>query len=122
MKSFNLRDLKHSELSSKKEKLSLSALLTDSLKFKKLFVHQEIILPGRRNSTPHYHSKIEEMFLVIAGKPTIHIGNKLKQLKPGDFIGFKPNAGKKYFIENKTHSRIKLLVICSVDKRDKVKY
>lgn len=119
---FNLKGVKHIELANKKEKFSESGVLTDLLGFRKIFVHQEIIPSGRRNASPHYHAKIEEMFLVLSGKPSIHVENKSKQLRPGDFIGFKPNGKKKYFIENKTSSKVKILVICSNDKEDKVKY
>ncbi len=122
MRILSLYNLKHIELSNKKEQFSKSGILTALLGFKKLFVHQEIIPPGRRNASPHYHSKIEEMFLVLSGKPIIHIGDKSKQLKQGDFIGFKPNGKKKYFIENKTRSKVKILAICSAEKADRIKY
>jgi uncharacterized cupin superfamily protein len=62
------------------------------------------------------------MVFVLKGNPTAHIGNQIIQLKPGDFIGFKPTSVDLHFIENTTQEEVEFLVICSSLKTDTVIY
>lgn len=43
-------------------------------------------------SRPHYHKKSTEIYEVIKGKLTLHIGNKEKSLKKGQKATIKPNV------------------------------
>lgn len=120
----NIAELAHRELSSAKsgEKFSLSAVLTDALGFKKIFVHHEVIPPGRRASAPHAHSSQEEMIFVLRGNPTAYIGDRAAMLAPGDFIGFQPSTEKLHYIENGSIDEAELLMIASRDQSDHVHY
>ena len=60
------------------------------------------------------------MILVLEGLPTAHLGNQVTQLKPGDFIGFKPGSKELHFIENTTDKEVRFLVICSNQKDDQI--
>jgi uncharacterized cupin superfamily protein/RimJ/RimL family protein N-acetyltransferase len=117
-----IEQLTHHELSTKYEKLSQSAVLTDALDFRDLFVHHEIIPPGRRSSSPHSHSHIEEMFLVLEGQPTLVYGNHRFQAKPGDYIGFAPNDRNLHYVINETDTDVKILGICSEHPLDQTHY
>lgn len=121
---FNVNKLEHQRLVSliDGESFSNSLVLTDLLKFKNLFVHHEILLPGLRASSPHFHTLKEEMILILTGYPTAHIGNRIVQLKPGDFIGFTPDSKKTHFIKNDTMEEIRFLVICSNPEKDQTIY
>jgi uncharacterized cupin superfamily protein len=124
MKINNLNTLMHEELVSPKteELYSQSAVLTELLGFKDIFVHHEILPPGRKTSSPHRHTRQEEMVIVLNGSPACHVGDQTIQLKPGDFIGFQPDSSELHTIENLTNEAVQLLVICSNPKDDYVIY
>lgn len=118
-----LSQLAHRELKSRSgEAFSLSAVLSDFLGFKDLFVHHEILPPGRCASSPHSHSHQEEMIVVLEGKPTVHLGSDQAQLEPGDFIGFKPGSDLQHFLENNTREEARVLVISPHSSDDRVQY
>lgn len=119
----NISTLEHRELIAKGsgEKLSLSAVLSSIDNFKDIFVTHEILLPGRKDSSPHYHYKKEEMIFVLYGSPTLYIGDKKVELNVGDFIGIAPSQ-EPHYLENATNSEARFLKICSNPKDDKVNY
>ncbi len=118
---FNVSDLHHQQLISKSgEIFSKSAILTELFSYRKIFVHHEILSPGKKASAPHRHTAQEEMIFVLDGFPTAHLGNQAEQLKPGDIIGFKPGSQELHFIENTTNQDVRLLVICSNEEDDQV--
>lgn len=123
MQILNVEELQHRQLQSKTsgEKYSLSALMSSIYKFENLFIHHEILPPNHKASAPHTHSHMEEMIFVLKGHPTVHFDNKTVQLKPGDFIGFKPETGMHY-VENLTNFEAHILVICSNPNNDQIKY
>lgn len=119
MKIINLNNLSHQELASPNtgETYSKSAVLTDFFDFRDIFVHHEILLPGRRTSAPHHHTLREEMVIVLNGSPICYSGKQKLQIKSGDVIGFKPDT-EPHYIENLTDEVVHLLVICSNPKDD----
>jgi uncharacterized cupin superfamily protein len=118
---FNISDLHHQQLISKSgEVFSRSAILTELLSCRKIFVHHEILSPGKKASSPHWHMTQEEMIFVLEGFPTAHWGHQTQQLKPGDFLGFKPGVQQLHFIENTTNQDVGFLVICSKEENDQV--
>jgi uncharacterized cupin superfamily protein len=121
---FSITDLPRDEMISKKtgEKFSLSAVLSDALNFKDMFVHHDIIPPGRRSSASHAHSKREEMIFVLSGTPTLNLRGESKVLKPGDFVGLTPGAENAHFLANCTNDDICVLVIASNPANDDVIY
>lgn len=124
MNIINLQDLTHRQLQSKKtgECYSQSSVITDHFGFTDLFVHHEILPPGIKSSHPHYHMQSEEMIFVIGGEPIAIYGDDVVQLKPGDFIGFKPGIPEYHVLENKTDATVTLLVISSKPEVDELKY
>jgi uncharacterized cupin superfamily protein len=74
------------------EEFSRSAILSAETGAKDLFIHHEILLPGKRCSSPHFHSKTDEF---VYGLP--------------------------HFLENRTHEDVELLVVCKqLDESDVV--
>lgn len=120
---YNVNDLKHEELASKRtnEKLALSAVISSSFNFKELFVVHEILPPGRKDSSPHSHNKKEEMLFILEGKPILHLGNESIELAPGDYIGLPPST-EPHYLENLSAYPVKFLKICSNPKDDAVNY
>lgn len=119
---WNVQHLEHRLLKNKTEEFSASASLTDKLGFKAVFVHHEIIPPGRRASSPHFHSHLEEMFFVLKGHPTFVYGSQSIQAQPGDFIGFKPGERVLHHVENNASEEAEILGICSEHPLDETKY
>jgi len=120
MKVTNIKQLQHIELrsSASNEKYSLSAVLTQHSNFKDLFIHHEILHPGRRSSAQHFHSQKEEFIFVLKGSPVAHIGKTVHQLQEGDFIGFNPIEAEAHYCENLSTEQVQLLVICSNPPND----
>ena len=120
----NVSDLSHRELQSSKtgEKYSLSVILNDLIGFKDVFIHHEIILPGRRSSGSHSHTHREEMVYVLEGSPTARLKGQDYPMKPGDFIGFQPGPENFHFLKNETTSPAHVLIIASNPPQDQVIY
>ena len=122
MEVYDVNHLNPEQLVSSKtgEIFSRSAILTELLSFQKIFIHHEILSPGRRASSPHRHIEQEEMVFVLDGFAIAHLGNQVVELKPGDFIGFKPGSKDLHFIENTSDEEVRFLVICSNQENDQV--
>ena len=120
----NVNDLEHPELQSQRtgEKYSLSAVLTDALGFRDLFVHHEVIPPGRKASGAHYHTRREEMVLCLEGELRAWCDGAFVVLGPGDFAGFPPGEGNVHYLENATAAPACVLVIASNPEGDRVGY
>lgn len=120
----NINQLERRELSSKStgEQFSLSAILTSIYNFKNIFISSEIIPPGRKNSSPHFHTIKEELAFVIEGNPTVHIGNNSYQLKPGEFVGFPVDLHEGHYFENLTKQPCHILLISSTPVADEIHY
>jgi uncharacterized cupin superfamily protein len=104
------------------ETYSLSAVLTDALGFKGLFVHHEIVLPGRRASSEHFHTQREEMVFVLEGSITAFRDGTGVQLGPGDFMGFPPGRNNAHYLKNETDAPARVLVIASNPDENHVEY
>lgn len=92
------------------EELSLYQSLSGAYNLEQLLVHREVLLPGRRASGPHFHSDKEEIFLVLAGEPSVWIGNRWQLLAPGDFIGFPPSSIAHMVMNRSNHPAVILTI------------
>lgn len=122
MNVFNIAKVPHEQLVSSKtgEIFSKSAVLTEILSCQKVFVHHEILSTGRRASSPHSHTIMEEIIFVLKGYPTAILGNQTAPLKPGDFLKFDPGVQEHHYIENTSGEEAHFLVICSNKENDQV--
>jgi uncharacterized cupin superfamily protein len=103
------------------EEFSRSAILSAETGAKDLFIHHEILLPGKRCSSPHFHSKTDEFVYVLKGRPTAVEGLKVVELSIGSCLCFPANSGLPHFLENRTHEDVELLVVCKqLDESDVV--
>ncbi|PHM38047.1 conserved hypothetical protein [Xenorhabdus innexi] len=78
---------------------------------KKLGIHHERVLPGRRTSYPHAEKDEEEFVYVLEGTPDVWINGELYRLEPGDAVGFPAGTGICHTVINNTESEIRLLVV-----------
>ena len=119
---FNVQALAHRELRSSKtgEAYSLSAVLTDPLGFTGIFVHHDILPPGHRASGAHFHTRREELVIVLEGRVTVRCNGETLTLVSGDFCGFPPGPDHMHDIVNETDAPASILVIASSPKEDAV--
>ncbi|MEN9724408.1 MAG: hypothetical protein RJB38_2394 [Pseudomonadota bacterium] len=124
MRSLNVEGLEHRELVNRlgTERFSWSASLSELLAFKDFSIHHEILLPGRRASSPHTHSHREEMIFILKGTPTAVFRGQPIELQPGDFIGFPPGSENVHFVENRSEQDASFLLIASKSEQDLVTY
>jgi uncharacterized cupin superfamily protein len=115
-------EIPHRELVSARtgERFSRSGVLTDLLGFKDLFVHHEVIPPGRRSSSPHAHTHQEEMIFVLEGEVVADYQGSSTVLRVGDFMGFPPGCEHIHFVRNDSQHVARVLVIASRPAQDAV--
>ncbi len=92
------------------ELLSLGSPVGKKLGLKKLGIHIETLLPGRRTSWPHAESEEEEFAFVIEGHPDVWIDGYLYKLNPGDFVAFPAGTGIAHTFLNNTDTSVLMLV------------
>jgi uncharacterized cupin superfamily protein len=124
IRKFSAGGLPHQELQSGRtgEKYSLSAVLTDALSFRDVFVHHDVIPPGRRASGVHFHSHREEMVFVLEGRVRAWCNGAEVVLGPGDFVGFLPGEENAHTLINDTDTPASVLIVASNPAGDEVGY
>ena len=103
------------------EKLTLAKSLSDAFGLTQLLIHREVLLPGRRASSFHYHSEKEELFYVLLGQPSVRVGEEVVDLAPGDVVGFKPSA-EPHMLFNRSQEPAVILTIGTNPEADVITY
>lgn len=85
---------------------------------KRLGIHHQRLLPGRRTSFPHAESAEDEFVYVIAGTPDVWLDGVLHRLGPGDGVGFPAGTGLAHSFVNNTGDVVQLLVVGDRDNPD----
>ncbi len=93
------------------ELLSIGAPFARHFALKRLGIHHERLLPGRRTSFPHAESAEEEFIYVIEGTPDVWLDGTLHRLRPGDGVGFQAGTGISHTFLNNTDVEVRLLVV-----------
>ncbi|HUG69834.1 MAG TPA: cupin domain-containing protein [Pirellulaceae bacterium] len=71
----------------------------------------EARLPVGSKSTAHYHPKTEEIYYILVGHGSMHIGDEVRDVGPGDAIAIPPGATHQ--IENTGSVVLKFLCCCA---------
>lgn len=124
MNIINLADLIHEQLINKRgDKYSHTAIISNKLQLQQLFMHYDILEPGKSASAPHYHLHGEEIIIVFEGNPTLTLGTNAQTLKPGDIVGIPAGGPSLHCLRNNSQNIVKFLVINSkAMEKDKVMY
>ena len=93
------------------ELMNINTRLGEHHGLKRLGIHHERLLPGRRTSYPHAESLDEEFVYVIAGTPEVWLDGQVHQLKPGDSVGFPAGTGLAHTFLNNSDKEVHLLVV-----------
>ena len=71
----------------------------------------EVLPPGSKSSIKHWHAEEDEMIYVLDGEVTLHEGDNVSTLRPGDAATFKAGIGLGHCLVNTSASDVKVLVI-----------
>lgn len=124
MKIIDTYNLEYELMNSEKtgEVFSEFALLSDHLELVKFFLTKEILKPGARSSSKHYHTENEEVFFILKGTPTLIVNTEKRILKPGNIVAFKQNSIEYHTLINESDVPVEFLCISSTEETDKVIY
>ena len=93
------------------ELMAITAPFGRHFGLRRLGIHHQRLLPGRRTSYPHAESAEEEFVFVLSGTPDVWLDGVLHRLKPGDGVGFPPGTGMSHSFLNNTGEEVRLIVI-----------
>lgn len=112
---------KHTQLTSQKtgEVYSLSAVVSQLLGSSQLFIHHDIIEPGRKSSGSHRHTLIEEVVYVAKGTATAIEGKNEVGASEGTLILFDPKDRETHFIVNKSVQNLETITFSISSEFDK---
>ena len=71
------------------------------------------LLPGSPGGSLHMHYGVEEMFFVLAGRPTVRTPKGEEQLSPGDVVYFPEGPEALHDLSNPTDEPVRLLAVSS---------
>jgi uncharacterized cupin superfamily protein/RimJ/RimL family protein N-acetyltransferase len=86
--------------------------------FNRIAVHQIVLPPGCRTSSPHAESHEEEFVFVLKGQPHLWLNGYIHDLKEGFAVGFPAGTGVAHTFINNTNSDIHLLVAGEKTKKE----
>lgn len=114
--------MQHFQLVSQKtgEAYSLSAVVSQILGSKQLFIHHDVIAPGSRSSGPHRHTTIEEVVYIIKGTATVVSGRNETIAEEGTLILFDPKDQDLHFLINRTNQNIETMTFSMSSDFDSV--
>lgn len=82
----------------------------------------EILPPGSRSSTKHWHATEDEMIYMLEGEALLHEGGDVTPLRPGQAATFKAGVAKGHCLENASQNDARYLVIGTRNAEDVVTY
>lgn len=74
-----------------------------------LYCNIHLLAPGQQDSKFHYHRREEEFFYVMAGTPTLRLGEQTVQTKSGDCIYIPTGLAHCFYNESDQPARIFML-------------
>ena len=104
------------------EIFTLARIVTEGTGISDFSIIHEELLPGRRSSSAHYHSKLDEIYYILSGSPTVVEDSVGRSVSPGSFVVFKAGERKKHFIKNESEDIVQFIRIASCPKDDEVVY
>jgi uncharacterized cupin superfamily protein len=83
-------------------------------------VHE--LLPGSTGFNLHAHYGMEELFVVLSGRPTLRTGDGEEQLEPGDVVSMLPGLRGLHTFTNPTDEPARVLAISNKVEPEVVVY
>jgi uncharacterized cupin superfamily protein len=82
----------------------------------------EVLQPGSRSSIKHWHSAEDEMVYVLAGEITVVEGASETLMRCGDAATFKAGVPAGHFLENRSSSPTRCLIVGTRAPVDRITY
>lgn len=82
----------------------------------------EVLQPGCRSSIKHWHSAEDEMVYVLAGEITVVEGSTETAMRVGDAATFKAGVAIGHYLENRSSSPTRCLVVGTRAPVDRITY
>ena len=80
-------------------------------------------LPPGSNTLPgHYHTEEEEHLYVLEGTLTVHLGNRIFELRPGCYLRFPAAQAVAHYLSNEGNETVRYLMIGERIETDQVVY
>ncbi len=83
-------------------------------------VHE--LLPGSTGFNLHAHYAMEELFVVLGGRPTLRTGDGEEELAPGDVVSMPPGIEGLHTFTNPTDEPARVLAISTMPSPEVVVY
>jgi quercetin dioxygenase-like cupin family protein len=75
----------------------------------KIVAIYETTLPSGQSIPPHYHPDAEEVYYLLSGNGSMHIGDERREVESGDVIYIPPD--KVHFLSNTSAEDIRFLTL-----------
>jgi uncharacterized cupin superfamily protein len=82
----------------------------------------EVMPPGSQSSLCHWHAREDEFIYMLAGEITLHEGDQVTVVRPGEAVTFKAGADAGHFLRNKGPDEARYLVVGSRFRDEVVTY
>jgi uncharacterized cupin superfamily protein len=80
------------------------------------------LAPGKRNMPYHAHFGIEELLIVLSGRPTLREAGGERELAAGEVVAFPPGRDSAHQLINNTQEPVRYLMVSSHADADFVEY
>jgi uncharacterized cupin superfamily protein len=104
------------------EVFSTSASITQNMGITDFRLTLECLPAGHRASSPHIHTKSDEIYLVLYGTPTLYIDDVAQEMSAGDYIILKAGGKEYHHLENHSEDKVELLQISACIQDDEIQY
>ncbi|THF50980.1 cupin domain-containing protein [Allorhizobium terrae] len=82
----------------------------------------ETLPPGSRSSHKHWHEQEDELIYMLSGTATLHEGDTITEMHPGDTATFKAGVALGHCLENRSSQDCTYLVVGTRAPNDVVHY
>jgi uncharacterized cupin superfamily protein len=80
------------------------------------------LAPGKRNLPYHAHFGIEELLVVLAGRPTLRTPAGERELAPGEVVAFPAGRAGAHQLINRTDEPVRYLMASTKAQADVIEY
>lgn len=97
-------------------------LLSDAGGLTQFGAFVETLPPGSRSSHKHWHEQEDELIYMLSGIATLHEGDTINEMHPGDTATFKAGVALGHCLENRSSEDCTYLVVGTRSPNDVVHY
>lgn len=99
-----------------------TVLIGDAVGSEKIYVNIDYVKPGAESVKYHYHSKQEELYIIMSGKGILRIDDKEILIKTGDVISVPANKDNGHQFINNSSEILQILDVGTREKDDIITY